>query len=126
MPALVFFLAVCGDNEGSSSTSSTTSDLGHCSAGWEGGPGVDPDYPACGCAPDRCGEAAACGYEGPLPDFTASVCLPRCTALLKCPPLGTLQPSCEDGFCQPWCGVDMMCPDGYVCGADKKCKVQLE
>lgn len=121
---VLLVLGACG-GESMSTTSTSTSD-GNCSEGWGDSPDVVPEYPACGCPPDRCGEAAACRPEGPTPFYTSSVCLPRCTELTDCPKLGTLQPVCEYGFCTPWCGAKEPCPEGYVCGSDNVCKVKLE
>lgn len=123
MLSLLLTIPACGDSSEGSSSSSSTGAEAHCSAGWGDGPEVVPDYPACGCAPDRCGEGSACRADGPTPSFTSSICTPACDSLGQCKPLKDFQPECEDGFCVLRCGE---CPEGYVCASDQTCQVALE
>jgi len=125
MLTILLTATACGDSssESSSGSSSSSGSGEHCSAGWGDGPEVVADYPACGCAPDRCGEGSACRADGPTPSFTSSICTPVCDSLGKCKPLKDFQPECENGFCVLRCGE---CPDGYVCASDQTCQVALE
>lgn len=121
---VLLVLGACG-GESMSTTSTSTSD-GNCSEWWGDGPDIVPEYPACGCNPDRCGEGAACRAEGPTPYFTASACLPACTDLLTCPMLGNIKPECANGWCVPRCLTGVECPAGYVCSEAQVCLVKLE
>ena len=78
LPALLLALSCKGDDGESSSSSGGEA---HCSAGWGDGPEVDPDYPACGCLPERCAGGAACGVDGlGETNWISSVCSPACKA----------------------------------------------
>lgn len=123
LPALLLALSCKGDDGESSSSSGGEA---HCSAGWGDGPEVDPDYPACGCLPERCVGGAACAVDGGLGEanWTSSVCFPPCKTDSECPPLGDATTKCVGDYCRLECVST--CPSGYVCSANGECQVQLE
>ena len=122
-----FFLFGCKDPGGDDTSSSSTGEP-HCTAGYGDGPEVDPNYPACGCAPTRCEENAACLFTGVDDEFwTSSVCLPSCQVDADCPTLSGKTTTCSDvGNCRLSCsGNPDACPPGYVCGESTECQVDL-
>lgn len=125
LPALLLALSCKGDDGESSSSSSGEA---HCSAGWGDGPEVDPDYPACGCLPERCAGGAACAVDWPNDEagWISSVCLPPCEADSECPKLGDATPKCIRDYCRLECVSDGSCPAGYVCSEGGECQVQLK
>lgn len=134
LPALLLALSCKGDDGESSSSSGGEA---HCSAGWGDGPEVDPDYPACGCDIQVCENGGLCRVSGFSPEWTSSLCAPACThgpscmdpnaacADNDCPMLGDIKPRCLESRCIALC-EETPCPNGYVCGDDGTCQVQLE
>lgn len=134
LPALLA-LAACKGGEGDSSSS--TGDDAHCSEGWGDGPGVDPNFPPCGCDPTQCDNGGICRVSGFSPAWTSSLCAPTCTLGPTCtdpnaacddndcPMLGDIKPRCLESRCIVLCD-EYPCPNGYTCGEDGTCQVKLE
>lgn len=125
----LFLLLGCKNPGGDDSTSSSsTGDEPHCSEGYGDGPDVDPDFPACGCAPERCADGGGCRFTGLGDDsWTSSVCLPTCKDDSECPTLSGKPTKCTSGeYCRLSCEPgDGVCPVGYVCGESGECQVDL-
>lgn len=125
----LLFLSGCKDPGGGDTSSTSSGDEPHCSAGYGDGPDVDPDFPACGCAPTRCAGDAVCRFTG-LGDenWTSSVCLPSCKVDADCPTLSGKPTTCSEvGTCRLSCsGNPGICPPGYVCGESTECQVKLD
>ena len=122
--ALTLFLSGCpGSGDDSSSGSSTS--VEHCSAGYGDDPGVDPNFPACGCGDVRCEAGSACRADGPTPAFTSSVCVAGCTQDDDCPSLAQQKTTCDAGWCVLPCGASAPCPTEYTCSEAGICQVAL-
>ncbi|PCC69306.1 hypothetical protein SAMN02745121_08765 [Nannocystis exedens] len=120
------FLFGCKNPGGDDSTSSSTGGGDQCTEGFEGGPEVDPSYPACGCLPERCEDGGGCIPSG-FPVWTSSVCLPKCSTDTDCPPMSGKPATCSiNGYCEVACvfGTDS-CPADYVCSESNLCQVDL-
>lgn len=125
--ALLAFLLLPGcRNSGDDDTSSSSSSGGEqCTEGFEGGPDVDPNFPACGCLPQRCEGEAGCIPTG-FPEWTSSVCAPKCATDMDCPTLSGMPTTCSPaGFCRLACDNGNDCPASYVCGEGGECQVDL-
>lgn len=122
--------------KGDDADTTTTGPDAHCSAGYGDGPEIDPDYPPCGCDAGACDNGGACRFSGFTPAWTSSLCHPTCTCTdpndkdglcgdNSCPMLGDIAPTCADGLCVVFCN-EHPCPNGYTCGGNNTCEVQLE
>ncbi len=128
MPALLLALA-CKSDPGDEAGESGVSSTGDC--GPADAAAVDPDYPACDCD-YKCAEGSVCRFSP-----ASSVCLPSCTLGptcanpddpcldSDCPTLAGITPTCYGGICIVGCGAGGTCPDGYVCGGNNTCEVEL-